>query len=219
MNQLAVRNSFSVVPQVSSEMQYLMPQQIDVLTSTFQGWYDSSASPNTRRIRGRYWLTYLALRYSGARIGEVLRIDETKDIDFRAGEIKMVTLKRHSKDMRGKRKRKSEPLRIIPVPQRVMTEIGTYLAEFPQQRGKIFGLDQGNFRRKFAAIASDAGIPEPLRHPHVMRHSFAIELLRSGVPVTGVQGLLGHTSLNTTALYLKLSNHETRQIMQNVGLL
>lgn len=219
MNQLAVRNTLPLVAQTSNETQYLMPQQVDALTAAFQAWYDEANTDKTRKIRGRYWLTFLLLRFTGARIGEVLRVDETRDIDFRAAEIKLVTLKRHSKDARGRRKRRAEPVRLVPVPQIVMTEIGTYLAQYPDQRGIIFRLDQGNFRRKFYEIAESAAIPNELAHPHVLRHSRAIELLRAGVPVTGVQSLLGHSSLNTTAIYLRLSNHETRQIMHNVGLL
>lgn len=46
-----------------------------------------------------------------------------------------------------------------------------------------------------------AGI-EKRMHPHGLRHTFAVELLREGVPVTHIQRLLGHTDLATTARYL-----------------
>ena len=50
------------------------------------------------------------------------------------------------------------------------------------------------------------GIPKELAHPHILRHTRAIELLRAGVPVTVVQDLLGHSALTTTAVYLRISN-------------
>jgi integrase/recombinase XerD len=45
-------------------------------------------------------------------------------------------------------------------------------------------------------------------HPHLLRHSFAVWSLDSGVPVGDPQYQLGHASLATTGIYLKASpNH------------
>ncbi len=64
-----------------------------------------------------------------------------------------------------------------------------------------------------------ANIPENISHPHVLRHTRAIELLRAGIPVTAVQQLLGHASLNTTAMYLRYSNIEIQEILKTKGLI
>ena len=204
---------YQTLPLVGTNpIQYLTEVQTNTLVQVFQEWYDKSLTKPKRRIRGRYWLTFLVLRFTGARIGEVLSIDDRTDIDFRNAEIKLVTLKRHNS-------RRRNSTRIIPVPASVTSEIATYLAEFPEQRGRVFKLDQGNFRRVFYERAKEADIPRDLAHPHILRHTRAIELLRAGVPVTIVQDLLGHSALTTTAVYLRISGQEAKGILREKGLI
>ncbi|WP_456324098.1 tyrosine-type recombinase/integrase, partial [Desulfonauticus submarinus] len=61
--------------------------------------------------------------------------------------------------------------------------------------------------------------PRKLAHPHILRHTRAIELLRNGVPVTIVQDILGHSALTTTAIYLRISGQEAKGILKEKGLI
>ena len=223
MSQLAVQNpNLPVSLHARTEsIAYLMSDQVNNLTRSFQEWYDSPLiKPTTRRIRGRYWLAFLLLRFSGARLGEVLAVNDLTDVDFRAAEVKLITLKqRLPSNSRGRGRQRSTPVRLVPVPSTVMAELGNYLAQHPDQRGKVFKLDQGNFRKVFYERAAEAGIPRGLDHPHVLRHTRAIEMTRLSVPLTGVQSILGHSSLNTTAHYTRMSNHETKEVLRRVGLI
>ena len=100
-------------------------------------------------------------------------------------------------------------------------QIAQYVAneEILKNEGNCFHLDPATFRKTFYRLSKDAGIPKDLGHPHILRHSRSIEILRAGVPVTSVQDLLGHSNLNTTALYLRISGHETKQILRDRGLI
>ncbi|MCD6384356.1 tyrosine-type recombinase/integrase, partial [Candidatus Sumerlaeota bacterium] len=42
--------------------------------------------------------------------------------------------------------------------------------------------------------------------PHIFRHSFAIRLLAEGKPITLVKNILGHSKLDTTAIYTNISS-------------
>ena len=48
-------------------------------------------------------------------------------------------------------------------------------------------------------------------HPHLLRHSIAVHLLRSGADVRHIQHFLGHTSLDTTKIYLRLVPGQLRE--------
>lgn len=58
-------------------------------------------------------------------------------------------------------------------------------------------------QRACKEIATRAGIQKRVT-PHIFRHSFAAQLMRNGANLRHLQVLLGHNSLKTTSLYLKV---------------
>ena len=46
------------------------------------------------------------------------------------------------------------------------------------------------------------------------RHSYAVHLLRHGVPLTGVQRLVGHSSIETTAIYLAVVQRDVEEFVK-----
>ena len=73
-------------------------------------------------------------------------------------------------------------------------------------------------QRIFNRAVARAGLPRQ-GGIHSLRHSFATHLLESGVEITVVQRLLGHSSLNTTAGYLHVRQERLGQIKSPLQLL
>lgn len=196
---------------------HLTPEELDRLTLAFDNYYYEDINvPSKRKVRagqrGRYRMVFLFMRWTGARISEILSIDEKRDLDLRSAEVVLPTLKRHTR-------KKKKIKRVVPIPEKLVSEYLMFVNTHPNLVGKVFKVNRSNFFRVFKLLAKKAGISEEISHPHVLRHTRAIELLRSGVPVTIVQSLLGHASLSTTAIYLRYSATETKQILKDRGVI
>ena len=64
---------------------------------------------------------------------------------------------------------------------------------------KVFPLSDMTVRNIVHKYQGDEDV-----HPHTLRHSFAVQYLKSGGNIRCLQKILGHTDLNVTAAYLDL---------------
>lgn len=71
-------------------------------------------------------------------------------------------------------------------------------------------LQSSHIRHMVARRGRKAGIGVRA-HPHMLRHSYASELLEDGYSILSVQKLLGHEDLETTSVYLHLVDEELRR--------
>lgn len=72
---------------------------------------------------------------------------------------------------------------------------------------RVFPISRQHFWRLVQRYAKDAGIPERKRHPHVLKHTIALETIHSA-GIDNVRQYLGHKSMASTGEYLKRTDAE-----------
>lgn len=154
--------------------------------------YERIISYLRKRNDKRYYFMILLMAKTGARVSELIRFKRS-DMERRKCEIWT----------KGK-------IRTIYIPDRVAEEALEYFQEdgylFKNRCGKpITTRGVAGIIKK---IGEELGIQNEKMHPHSFRHLFAIEFLKKNKNIALLADLMGHESVNTTAIYLRLSEKE-----------
>ncbi|MFA5934018.1 MAG: tyrosine-type recombinase/integrase [Candidatus Paceibacterota bacterium] len=76
--------------------------------------------------------------------------------------------------------------------------------------GKSLALTRRSVERIVKQHAIKAGISKKVT-PHVIRHSFATDLLSNGADIRSVQMMLGHANISTTQIYTHVTDKQLRE--------
>ena len=119
--------------------------------------------------------------------------------------------------------------RIIPISEAAIEEIEDYLTYrdlfsnnknnkwmFPSLSAKEEHISRDSFYKQLKKLAAMAGISPSRVSPHVLRHSFATQLLRHQVNLRSLQKMLGHESINTTQIYTHIIDDELLKTIQKL---
>ncbi len=147
------------------------------------------------------------LMYTGIRRGELLALN-TNAVDFQACPLTV----KNGKGGMG---------RVIPLCEELMELLRDWLEPRPEcEHDGVFttrsgqplgkhGLQDAFQRAKKAASIEREGITI-----HSLRHTFASLLLQNGADLVSLQRLLGHSSLDTTAIYLYVQMDGLREAVK-----
>jgi integrase/recombinase XerD len=150
----------------------------------------------------RDWLICLVGYWHGLRASEITGI--TTD-QLRGGYLTVQRLKGSLKT--------TQPL--IPHEDPLLNE-KLALPEFTKNvptGQRIFPISRVQLFRIFQKAAAAAGLPDHKRHPHLLKHSIAMHMIKAGVSIEIVRQWLGHRSMSSTGEYLKVSDDEAADEM------
>lgn len=159
---------------------------------------------DVRVSRRRILLIFLLIRYTGAKLNEVLGLDPFHDIDF---ERQFICFGRQQEGS-------GRPSRKVQLSETLIREIQAIIADSSSKNvsRNILGVDPGFVRRKFYERAEACGIAKQLGAPEILRKSRAVELMQNNMPLPAVQMLLGHSTPNLTSSYVSFSDDDIQQV-------
>jgi len=135
-----------------------------------------------------------------------------------------IDLKKDELSVRGK----GEKVRVVFLSQDAKNAIKNYLEKRDDMDDALFikhtnggskdaktlRLTPRSIERMAEHYALSAGISKKVT-PHVIRHSFATDLLENGADLRSVQVMLGHANINTTQIYTHVTDKGLREIHKN----
>ncbi len=140
---------------------------------------------------------------TGARISEALSV-KVSDVDFYSKVVRMPSLK----------KRRPQ-IKTIPLQGDLIGEIGAYVGqEGLRKEDRIFPITRQYAHRIVKGACAKAGIEEHRSHPHVLRHSFAVNSVLQRVPLPILQKWMGHSDIKNTMVYLNILSQDTRDFYE-----
>ena len=171
-------------------------------------------APDIKTVKGLRDRAFLELFFStGLRVSELCSLN--RDLDISKDEF----------SIRGK----GDKVRIVFISDSARKALKTYLdkrddmddalfAQVPSKAGKnvlkkrsSLRLTPRSIERLVKHYAIKAGISKKVT-PHVIRHSFATDLLSNGADLRSVQALLGHANITTTQVYTHVTDKHLKEV-------
>lgn len=167
----------------------------------------ASPDPSVAMLRDK---AILELFFStGLRLAELCSLNS--DLDLSKDEF----------SVRGK----GEKVRVVFLSESAKDAIRKYLAKRTDMDESLFvqlsrnknsstgsaRLTPRSIERLVKQYAIQAGISRKVT-PHILRHSFATDLLENGADIRSVQVMLGHANIQTTQIYTHVTDKQLREI-------
>jgi site-specific recombinase XerD len=167
-------------------------------------------APDAKSTEGKRDKAILELLFStGLRISELCALS-TDDVDLTRDEF----------SVRGK----GDKVRVVFLSDKAKTAVADYLKSRKDmddalfirygrkaKKGDDLRIHPRAVQRVLKHYAAKAGITRKVT-PHVLRHSFATDLLSNGADLRSVQALLGHANIGTTQVYTHVTDKHLRDV-------
>lgn len=192
------------------KLEYLKPVQLEAVFS----------APDTTTRNGRRNQFFMIYAYeTGGRIEELVSM--TLGDIIRNGDSVQIRL--HGK---------GDKTRYNPLPAEVVPHMDAYISEFHPEgkntdylfytihNGRHTKMSPRTVNTFLVAYAkqlheTDPTFPENL-HCHVFRHSIGMAMYKAGIPISYIKDFLGHSSLDSTAIYAHADNDAMAEALRSV---
>jgi len=161
-------------------------------------------APEIKDLKGLRDKAILELLFStGLRVSELCALNS--DIDLKKDEM----------SVRGK----GDKVRVVFFSEVAKQAVKDYLAKRKDMSEALFTslnrqsghrLTARSVERIVKHYAIKAGITKKVT-PHIIRHSFATDLLQNGADIRSVQMMLGHSNISTTQIYTHMTDKHLRE--------
>ncbi len=227
---------------IIAEMQdgdMLDPIQLERLEQCFRAWANEPGSTRRTASRRRILLIFLIIRYTGAKLSEVLGLRPATDLDpagqsvtFRStdnGQSRRVAVSQSlaqefatllparagADAVSPTRPTDTDAGAMSPARPGADTNAGNVAQTRPSgpaDSDEVFAVDPAYVRKKFYERAKECGFEKTRGGPEMLRKARAVELLRNNMPLPAVQRLLGHSSPNLTASRIAFSAEDMQEV-------
>lgn len=175
------------------------------------------SKPDLKTLHGKRDLAILNLFFSsGLRVSELANLKKN-DINLETGEFSV--------------KGKGGKVRVVFIDESAKNSLEHYLNSRNDKSDFLFvpyghsnnpdtlttspisSITPRSLQRMIKKYSVAAGITKDVS-PHILRHSFATDLLQSGADLRAVQKLLGHSSVITTEIYTHVTDQHLKEVHQ-----
>lgn len=219
-------------------MEQYQPSTINVILAALNGFFDFIGKPQLKvkqlKIqRSPYCRAEKELtKAEYHRLAEVARgrgdeqlmliLQTIGGTGIRVSELKYITVEaveagRAVMSLKGKN-------RVILISGKLQKYLKEYIRKQKVQSGAIFITKKGkpihrsNVWRMMKSLCKEAGVEEEKVFPHNLRHLFARSFYAIAKDIAKLADLLGHSSINTTRIYIVSTGAEHRKMMASLGL-
>ena len=153
---------------------------------------------------GKYYMIVRCLGLTGVRISELTK--------FNTQAVEMGYF-----DVCGK----GGKVRRIYIPKKLQNELKEYIKDqnitgFLFQNKDEKPLSERGIAHQLKEFAKMSKIPEQVIYPHSFRHMFAKAFIAKRQDIAFLADLLGHSSIQTTRIYLRMTSEEQKELVDKI---
>ncbi|MEM7664104.1 MAG: tyrosine-type recombinase/integrase [Pseudomonadota bacterium] len=145
------------------------------------------------------------LHYTGCRPSEAVNMC-WRHLDVEQASCVIETLKQRRRGI----------YRSVPLPRLYVDGLQSIAPTSADGDAPVWCWHRATVWRKVTEVMQFAGISGAQACPRGIRHGFGVAAVATGVPLTLVQRWLGHTRLETTAIYLQVIGPEERKFAERM---